>query len=225
MLKRVAVVGDIHTEHRVLEAVLTFLEKNSTLDAILSVGDVVDGIGDPNACCALIQQHNVLGVRGNHERWLINDILRDLLYATPKSELTPENFALIESFPSIRTFDTPGGKLMLCHGIGEHDMNRISPDDFGYAIELNLELQQLVQEREFCYIINGHTHLRMVRSFDSLTIINAGTIKRNEQTGFCIIDFEEGWVQFYGVDVQLNITEDDKQLLPNSSIIRQMFIG
>ena len=39
-------------------------------------------------------------------------------------------------------------------------------------------------------VVNGHTHHAMVRHFDGITIINAGTLRRDaEAPGFLIVDF------------------------------------
>ncbi len=48
-----------------------------SLDAVLCVGDVVDGGGDADRCCALLSAAAVSTVRGNHDRWFLEDTMRD----------------------------------------------------------------------------------------------------------------------------------------------------
>jgi len=94
--------------------------------------------------------------------------------------------------------ETVRGTALLCHGLRESDMAQVTPDDYGYAIESNQELQDLRREGGCRYLIAGHTHQPMVRSFGALTIVNPGTLLRDFEPGFAIVDFEERGVQFYG---------------------------
>ena len=75
--------------------------------------------------------------------------------------------------------------------------NSLNPDDYGYAIEVNIDIQNLIRGRKYRYVINGHTHYKMVRYFGNLTIINAGTLKYEHNPGFLVIDFVQQFVQFY----------------------------
>ena len=94
-------------------------------------------------------------------------------------------------------------------------MARLAPDDYGYAIEANVDLQDLIRESRYKYVINGHTHHKMVRGFGRLTVINAGTLKRDNDPGFVTIDFSHGIVQFFwftgGADIEeaerVNLTD------------------
>lgn len=202
ILQRIGAVGDIHGEAASLKLILEFLV-NSNLDYIMSVGDIVDGQNDEDVedCLQMLQGYKVLTVKGNHERWVLEGISYDLQYCTPtKSEnLTKESQNFIYRLPAIREFDTAAGKLLLCHGLGFNDMAGVWPDDYGYALEANLDLLRLVMEKRYRFLINGHTHRRMVRSFEGVTIINAGTLVPVQEPCFLIADFVEKFVQFYDV--------------------------
>lgn len=78
-------------------------------------------------------------------------------------------------------------------------MNRLTPDDFGYALECNEALQQLIADRRYRCVINGHTHRRMVRAFDSVTIINVGTLFRDHDPCVAIVNFESRFVDFFDI--------------------------
>lgn len=54
---------------------------------------------------------------------------------------------------------------------------------------------------------NGHIHQRMVRTFAHLTIINAGTSRRNHEPGCLTVDFKAGTVQFYDMQNDATIVE------------------
>src|SRR3954471_21755332 len=70
VLTRFAAIGDVHVEDVRLAAVLTHVQEQN-VDAILSVGDIVDGPGDVDRTVALLRKHGVYAVRGNHDRWLV----------------------------------------------------------------------------------------------------------------------------------------------------------
>lgn len=202
ILQRIGAVGDIHGEANSLKLILEFLV-NSNLDYIMSVGDIVDGQNDEDVeeCLQLLQGYKVLTVKGNHERWVLENISYELQYAIPTKceNLSKQSQKFIYCLPAIREFDTTAGKLLLCHGLGFNDMAGVWPDDYGYALEANLDLLRLVMEKRYRFLINGHTHRRMVRSFEGVTIINAGTLVPVQEPCFLIADFVEKFVQFYNV--------------------------
>lgn len=195
-LRQIGAIGDIHGEARYLETALKFLSA-AHLDLIFSVGDITDGRDRVNRCCQLLQKYQVATVRGNHERWFLAGEMRDLPDASFDADVDKEARAFLAALPLTQSFETVAGRLLLCHGLGEYDMGGVWPGDFGYALESNLALLRLMLERQYRFVINGHTHQRMVRSFDHLTIINAGTLYREHQPCFLLADFETGFVQFY----------------------------
>jgi predicted phosphodiesterase len=160
----------------------------------------VDGAGDVNRCCALLQEHQIVTVRGNHDRWLLEDSMRDLPEATPLVELDEKSLAFLQLLPLTHAFDTVAGRVLLCHGMGENDMQRVTPDDYGYALEVKYELHDLIRAREFLFVIAGHTHRPMVRNFDGLTVINAGTLYRDHKPRVLLVDFACGEVHIYSFD-------------------------
>jgi predicted phosphodiesterase len=181
------------------------------------VGDIVDGPGDVNRTIEALIAHRVVAVRGNHERWLMNDEMRDLDDAKSRDELNAEAREFLDGLPLTRRFETVAGRMMLCHGLGDYDMAGVWPSDDTSTSHLNLALWELVYSGEFSFIVNGHTHRRMVRRFVDLTIINAGTLYRKCEPCFCIADFEAGFVQYFNVDGSGKIEEDGRFQLPGST--------
>jgi predicted phosphodiesterase len=186
-LRRFAIVGDIHGEHMTLSSVLDVVN-NEAVDAVLSVGDIVDGAGDVNACCRLLAESAAHVVRGNHERWFLAGTMRDLPDATPERDVDARSRAFLAALPATRRFGTMRGDLLLCHGTGEDDMHAVGPDDFGYALETNDELQKVLADRSIHLLVCGHSHRRMVRRVGGLTIVNAGTLLRDQTPCFGIVD-------------------------------------
>jgi putative phosphoesterase len=198
---RVGLIGDVHTELGHLEHALERVSKLG-VDAILCTGDVVDGPHDATdaaACCALLQQFGVITVCGNHDRWIQDGEMRDLPGAVDPEEAPPELTAFLSRLPPTIEFDTPLGRVMLCHGTGADDMNGVQPFDHGLALETNQALQAILREGRVRCLISGHTHRPMVRVIGSLTLINAGTLLADQAPCFSVIDFEKRHIQFYDI--------------------------
>jgi predicted phosphodiesterase len=212
VIRRVGLIGDVHGEASALEAALDELERDG-VDALLCVGDIVDGVVDVDRCCRLLEARGVLGVAGNHERWLLEGTLRDLPDATPRNALSPQSLEFLRSLPKVREIETASGKLLLCHGLGHDDMNGLKPDDFGYQLEMNKALTRLLAARRYRWVLAGHTHQRMVREIDGIGFVNAGTLHRDFSPCFCRIDFAEQRVSFVAVDARGKIGRAEERPL------------
>lgn len=195
-MRTVGAIGDVHCEADALEAALSHLEALGA-ERVLCVGDIVDGTGDPDRCCELLRKAGALTVSGNHERWLFEGKMRDLPDATLLDSLDAASRDYLRQLPKTLELETAAGLALLCHGLGEHDMASLGPDDRGYAIENNDELQSLVDLGRHAFVINGHTHKRMVRRVGTLTVINAGTLHRDNNPCFAFVDFEHERTAFF----------------------------
>lgn len=191
---RVGVIGDVHCESETLSRVLDALE-TMNVDAVLCVGDLVDGPGDADATLALLANRDVQCVAGNHERWLLDGERRDVEDATDAVNEASEAF--LRRLPRIRLYESSVGRVMLCHGVGEDDEAWLRPDTRGYALQDIPTLRELMLDDHFQYMIGGHTHERMVRVFPGLTVVNAGTIHRKDEQTFTVVDFDSKKVSFY----------------------------
>lgn len=107
------------------------------------------------------------------------------------SELAPSTQAYLQALPGTRRISTTRGPLLLCHGIGEDDMSRLRTYDYGYALETNDALNAL-RTTDCALMVGGHTHERMVREFDALTVINAGTLTYTDKPCFLVADLQDG---------------------------------
>lgn len=198
---RIGIIGDIHAQQTILGGAVEFLEQ-LPVQVILCTGDVVNGVGDVNACCELLARHRVVTVRGDNDNWFLTNRHRDLPGATLPEELRPPAIQFLHDLPATKEITTTQGPLLLCHGIGPHDMAKVGADDSGYALEVNLELHEVVQAGRFHFMVNGHSHERMVRRFEDLTVINAGTLLPFHKPCVGLLDLMQERVQFFDfVDV------------------------
>lgn len=201
MLNRIGILGDVHAQIAPLETALEFL-REAAVDRVLCTGDICDGpqqrFGDTRRCIEVLRRNEVGVVRGNHDRWFLDGQLRELPDITPFDSLGETELQFLRALPSTLAFDTPAGKLLLCHGLGANDMTKLTPDDFGYALEMNKELQQLLRS-EYSLVIAGHTHQRMLRVIGGKIFINAGTFLPDKSPCFSVADFTKKEVQFFDV--------------------------
>jgi predicted phosphodiesterase len=193
-LGRSGVIGDVHCEAETLQRVLDALDLMN-VEAILCVGDLVDGEGDADEALGLLQARGVQCVAGNHERWLLSGEQRSLENAT--QEISDASRAFIEALPRTRRYSSPAGEVLLCHGVGEDDEAWLLPDTRGYALQDIPTLRELMLDDEVQFMIGGHTHQRMVRVFPGLTVVNAGTIHRKDEQSFRVVDFGAMHVSAY----------------------------
>jgi predicted phosphodiesterase len=206
-LRRLGLIGDVHTEDALLASVLRFLEQQA-LDAIACTGDISDGGGDVDRSCSLLRDHGVLTVSGNHDRWLLAGDHASIRDAT--RDASPDTRAFLAGLPETISLPTPRGGALLCHGVGEDDMAVLRPDTRGYALGVIPELRELMLDPSVSYMLGGHTHQSMVRKFVGVTVVNAGTLHRRYSPGFCIVDFAAEEVAYYlcsGDEVHLGHTE------------------
>ena len=192
VLSRLVLIGDIHTEATRLGHVLRHAAA-AGVDAVLAVGDIVDGPEDAGACVAMLRDAGALAVRGNHERWLVD--------GDPLEPFTGDADALawLAALPPTRHVDTAAGPLLLCHGVGADDMQRLRPDDEGYALASNFALEELLTDGVYRWMVGGHTHAPMIRRFGALTVLNPGTLARADDPGFLEVDLARGRGRWYRV--------------------------
>jgi putative phosphoesterase len=196
MASRLGLIGDVHAEPELLDATIRFLTSRG-VEGLLCTGDVVDGAGDAAVCCELLSASEVFTVRGNHDRWFLAGRMRDVEGATQPDTFPEEGRAYLSSLPTTLEISTVSGELLLCHGMGENDLGRLGPDDEGYALDTNSDLQGLLRSGKYRLIIAGHTHLQFVRGFRSAAVINPGTLARAERPGFMLLDLADALVELY----------------------------
>jgi predicted phosphodiesterase len=197
VIRRLGIIGDLHGEHRRLAILLEWFT-GMRVDALLCTGDLADGRGCLNLSCELLREAEVQTVAGNHDRWLLEERVRHLENAHCRGDLTDENLEYLESLPRWRRIETVAGAVLLCHGILDHDLARVWPGRDPSEIRRSRALDDLLEESDYRFLINGHMHFRMLMDFESLTLINAGTVM-GDRAGALILDFEKGDICVYDV--------------------------
>jgi predicted phosphodiesterase len=197
MIKRLGIIGDLHGEDQRLENALEWLH-GERLDALICTGDVADGRGCINRSCDLLAAAGVETVAGNHDRWLLEDRVRHLDDAHLQADLSDSSREFLASLPRQRQLQTINGALLLCHGVADNDLAKVWPGTARSAVRRSDELDRLIAEDDYRFLINGHMHFRVLIDFPQLLMINAGTLK-GEFGGITVIDFELAQISAYEV--------------------------
>lgn len=196
LYKSIGLIGDVHCEHQSLAVVIDELNRRN-VEGIICTGDIPTGPGDINACCDLLLAHQIRTIRGNHDRWLMSLPEMTLPLATHPGVVKKKSWRFLESLPVTIEIPTVSGLALVCHGLGQNDMQSIMPASSDRELDENRYLQDLVGSARYRWIINGHSHHRMVCNYQSLTIINAGTLRRDHDPCFALIDFELSCVTYW----------------------------
>ena len=147
------------------------------------------GPGTWSSGCRLLEQANVVTVRGNHDRWALTGRVRDLGKIAEQTAVDAcRDF--LEALPATVDLETPVGLLQLCHGVDDDDMIFFNEYDDGYALEMNFPLMKLRMQARHRLVVGGHTHRPMVRHLDELTFMNPGTLIRDQHPGWAVLHFE-----------------------------------
>lgn len=196
---RLGVLGDVHGELERVRAALDLFQRER-VDLVVAVGDLVDGPGPASATVELLEDAGVHAVAGNHERWLLADEMRHLPHATPLRDVSDQAARFLRSLPRTLEIETPNGCLLVCHGLGEHDMAEVRAHHQPWELEQNAPLQELIRSGRHAYVVNGHTHERLVRRFGAFTLVNAGALLRGDDPCCAVLDVAAERVAFHSLE-------------------------
>jgi predicted phosphodiesterase len=182
MVKRLGVLGDVHAEDETLLAALEFFETIG-VDRVVCVGDVLDGAGDAERCIATLRSQEITTVRGNHERWFIEAKAPGLVDATTEALLSDASLAWLRSLPVLRTIPTVAGPALLYHSLGRDDFSCLFRDETIDLGRPSPAIHKLLEAAAGCrFVINGHTHVPIVRAVGPVLVFDAGTLWRSNES-------------------------------------------
>lgn len=209
-IARLGILGDIHGAIGRLELAIATFDRIG-VDAIASVGDLVDGHGDAHTdvggCIDILAHRRAFCVRGNHDRWFLQNTLRSLRTYTKAHELTADQRGFVGWLPVTQTLETVAGTALLCHGLADDDMTFFDPH---VGPEGDDQLRALfgLAAAEHAFVLCGHTHRRAIASVGRQWFVNAGALTFSKRSGFGWIDFERREAEFF--DFATPMTSGDR---------------
>ena len=105
MIKKIGIIGDVHSEHQRLLRALAWLECQG-VDALICTGDIADGKGCIEQSWRALDSAGVHTVAGNHDRWLLTEQNRHVRHAHFKSELSEKALAFLRQLPKVVRLST-----------------------------------------------------------------------------------------------------------------------
>jgi predicted phosphodiesterase len=169
---RVAALCDIHGNLPALDVVLATLETEG-VDTIVCGGDVASGPFPVEVFDRLTNLGNVLFVRGNADRFVLEgDREHGVDWNAQRERFGGDRLAAIAAWPLTVELEIDGlGGTFFCHAIPTADepiFTRLTPD---------VDVEELLGDVRADAVVCGHTHVQFDRRLPSgLRVINAGSV-------------------------------------------------
>ncbi len=164
---KTALISDIHGNAIALMKVLQDIEYHG-VNRIVCLGDIVEGGNGNNEACELLQKHNVICVRGNHdeehdafvhpqyEKWLTNlpiDVVENNTIFVHESPANPPR-KIKDNYEPWRVFDETSYKRIF---VGDSHISAIYTDkgmSTGHAQSISFEYEhQIHLDTDARYIV------------------------------------------------------------------------
>ncbi|MBI4979125.1 MAG: metallophosphoesterase family protein [Spirochaetes bacterium] len=173
---KIGLIADIHGNHIALKAVLDHLHKEH-VDSIICLGDAYCPCPFSREIHALLEQHQVIMVKGNGEERIVDlhakmmsgtDIPLHLFPSKHTMELCSlEQIKRIASLPSTMTLQDD--TILLCHGTPENAGGFL----FYLDGRPNVPVMERLRHRT---VIAGHNHWQRTCVYGNTTVHYAGSI-------------------------------------------------
>ena len=210
-MKKLALISDIHSNFKALEAFLDFLQSHP-VDAIICLGDYVTDGPYPERTLALIHEMQKLYpchlIRGNREDYLLNNLDNHqgwkpssnsgaLLYTL--NQLSRQDIDFLGSLPSEQNIQIEGcPDLYICHGV---------PGRVRGNMETEPGLrEQVLKELPGQYLLGGHSHHQELYRQGEKTYINPGSlgmaidgVGKRAQFAILMGDFQGWQTEFFAI--------------------------
>lgn len=173
---RFAVISDIHGNYAAFDAVLADIARRG-VDATVGLGDFVSGPFDPVSVIDRLMAEGIPGVRGNHDRWLVDGRENDwAVDALVRTMMSPAQLDWLGRLPATRV---QAGEVFMCHGTPSDD-NTFWMDTLTEAGAMSLSrdsIEAAAAGVDYPVLLCGHTHVpRMLRLADGRLVVNPGSV-------------------------------------------------
>ncbi len=173
---RTGIISDIHGDLPSLLMAVEFL-KQITVDAMLCAGDLVERGADDHGVLAIVREHNILCVQGNHDEnavrhsELVSHCDEDSLGESP---LSLEAVTFLKELPLTRSFEFGSSRVLLAHA---------TPTDNGAPVfqdsscsNLSKKFKKDLARIDAEILIVGHTHFPFDIRYKDKRVLNPGSV-------------------------------------------------
>jgi putative phosphoesterase len=173
---RLAIISDIHANLAALESI------EEPYDLLLCLGDLVDYGPQPIEAIQWVRERALKVVRGNHDHALGYAVdcrcaptMRETSVSTREWHsrlLSPEEKEYLRGLPITERLEVAGATFHLAHAaptgdLYDYHITPAAPDEV---------LTEAIEGIEADFILLGHTHLPLLRTIGTTTIINPGSV-------------------------------------------------
>jgi putative phosphoesterase len=174
---RFAVISDVHGNIDALTAVLADIA-GQNVARIVNLGDHFSGPLAARETADLLCGHDMLCIRGNHDRWLV-EIPPDQHSGSERAayaQLSAAHLEWLRALPAVRKL----GDVLMCHGTPTSDteyfLERVHPDGT-VVLEHPEQIEARALATDCTLILCGHTHLaRRIDLRDGRVVVNPGSV-------------------------------------------------
>ncbi len=176
-MEKFAVISDIHGNSWALKAVLNDIESRR-INAIFNLGDILYGPLDPMGTYDLLKTKQILSIRGNQDRFILDNVSNKGFHETLDyvlEQLDDEVFNYLKNLPFDYKHDF---KIYMCHGTPAKDDEYLIEQLFEThtGIKENENLNSILNQVKERIIFCGHSHQPGFIKTDLKTIINPGSV-------------------------------------------------
>lgn len=236
---KIGIITDIHNNLIALERVLEKIE--NSCDCIICSGDII-GIGPypEETVQRMMEIENLIAVRGNHERYLLEGISREVADSEGISDnerkhhewehnrLSKASVEFLKSLPYSKETVVDGKKISILH-YAMNDDNRYIRFRFNPS---EGDLKHAFEGVDSDIIIYGHNHNRNICKSDKF-YINVGSLGCPAQdkniARYGILEINNGIVNFESkelvYDSQIVVDKINEYNYPDADKIKTFFFG
>lgn len=178
VLKRIAVISDVHGNSFALESVKDDMASRK-IDTIVNLGDSVFGPIDPAGTADILIEMKCISISGNQDRVLVSpteDVQKSPTFHYVKEKLTNHHMDWLNSLPGHITIDED---IFLCHGTPTSDETYLLENVTPNTVELRDEkdIASHLGQCNLPIVLCGHSHIpRLVSLTSGPTVINPGSV-------------------------------------------------
>lgn len=213
---RYGIFSDAHGNIETIDAMFQKM-KDYNIDSYIFCGDIIGYFHHGEEVIQRLCKNQVLCVKGNHDDYYLQGLsdanirekLTDCYGSSYQKVLQEEQIQWLRKLPLKISISDSYASLLILHGRTDDALEgRLYPDT---------QIKEEYVDRNYSYIIMGHTHYRMNRTYKNITLLNPGSIGQPRDNGgfsFLVLDTRTGEINFDTVSVDIgklnrSVTENE----------------
>lgn len=211
--------SDIHGNNHAFNAFIEILSAQKNQYELVFLGDFIGYYYGADEIISYCRENSIACILGNHDQYFLNVLdgklsLEQLVkkygrsYEIALNTVSTENINFLRQLDKSKTLVSGNKKVYICHGSPLDNLEgRIYPDT-------DLSVFQKVL-KGFDYVVTGHTHHKMDRSYASTIFLNPGSLGQQRDGKGCsymILDLETDIYSFHTVDYLIASLESEIEL-------------